>query len=227
MHRGESLSLLLQLVSPTLPVGGYSYSRGLENAVEERIVQDEHSAARWLKDHLHYTIYKFEAPLYWRMYQGWKGASVEEVMRWNDFFYASCETAELRAEAIQMGSSLAALLRNLGSFTIESLSQLNALDSASFPAVFGFAACEWRISPRYALQGYMFSLLEHQVSAAIKIVPLGQTTGQRILYQLAAEVATLAAAAVRLNDEDISNFAIGAAIASSRHETQYSRLFRS
>jgi urease accessory protein len=199
-----NLARLLQLASPTLPVGAYSYSQGLEAAVEAGIVSDAASAERWIADVLEFSVARSDAPLLWQMLHG------EDR---NELFAASRETAELRAETLQMGHSLARLLEDLGFGEMRK--------DLTFPAAFAIAARRWEIEPRAALVAYLWSWLENQVMAAVKAVPLGQTAGQKILLSLGARLENVSCEA------EFSNFAPGLSILSSRHETQYSRLFRS
>jgi len=203
---------LLQLASPTLPVGAYSYSGGLEAAVEAGIVKDAASAQQWIGDVLEFSLSRMEAPILLRM--------MKDIGKWNEVFLASRETAELRAETAQMGFSLNKLLPELG---VERL----ALEEVSFPAAFAHAASTWNIEPRDALTAYLWSWTENQVMAAIKAVPLGQTDGQRILLYLGRRIEETARQASAISDDDLGNFAPGLAVLSSRHEAQYSRLFRS
>jgi len=197
---------LLQLASPALPVGAYSYSGGLEAAIEAGIVSDAPSAQRWIGDVLEHSVMRMEAPLLLKMIEVPDAA-------WNETFLASRETAELRAETVQMGYSLNCLLPELG---IEPC----AYEEPSFPAVFAHAVRAWGIAPRQALTAYLWAWLENQVMAAVKAVPLGQTDGQKMLLALGARLH-------EVDEEEPGNFAPGLAILSSRHETQYSRLFRS
>lgn len=203
-----NLARLLQLASPTLPVGAYSYSQGLEAAVEAQIVKDAASAERWIGDVLEFSIGRMEAPVLWQMMHG------EDL---NELFIASRETAELRAETLQMGHSLCRLLEELG-FT-----DLPKGDVA-FPTAFAIAARRWSIEPRAALIAYLWSWLENQVMAAVRTVPLGQTAGQKMLLSLGDRLDRMADDAVKA---EFCNFVPGLAVLSSRHETQYSRLFRS
>jgi urease accessory protein len=203
-----TLPRLLQLASPALPVGAYSYSQGLETAVEAGVVHDAASAEAWIADALAFPMGRCEAPLLWRMMQG-------EAL--NDYFLATRETAELRAETLQMGQSLAKLIDDLG---LGRISQ----DEPAFPAAFAFAVERMNLDRREALVAYLWSWLENQVMAAIKAVPLGQTAGQRILFKLGSSLPELAIQAEKIEP---ANFAPGLALLSSRHETQYSRLFRS
>jgi urease accessory protein len=138
----------------------------------------------------------------------------------NALFLASRETAELRAETVQMGYSLNRLLPSLG---IDAIS----FDEPAFPAAFAAAVNAWQIDPHEALQAYLWSWLENQVMAAVKTVPLGQTDGQRMLLSLANRIPDVVNGAIALRDDDVGSFAPGFAMLSSKHETQYSRLFRS
>jgi urease accessory protein len=203
-----SLVRLLQLASPTLPVGAYSYSQGLEAAVEAGIVADAASAEAWIGDALELSIGRFEAPVLWRMMQG-------EAL--NDFLLASRETAELRAETLQMGHSLKKLLEELG---------LGAVPVAepAYPTAYAFAVKRLELDRREALLAYLWSWLENQVMAALKAVPLGQTAGQQMLLRLGARLPEIARQA---ESAEPANFVPGLAVLSARHETQYSRLFRS
>jgi urease accessory protein len=207
-----SLSKLLQLASPALPVGAYSYSGGLEAAIEAGTVSDAASAERWIGDVLEFSIARMEAPLLLKM--------MRDPKAWNEIFLASRETAELRAETVQMGYSLNRLLKDLGVGEVP-------VEEPSFPAAFAFAAMHWKIEPDAALQAYLWAWLENQVMAAVKAVPLGQTDGQRILLGLGERISALIPKILAMKDEDVGNFAPGLAMLSSKHETQYSRLFRS
>jgi urease accessory protein len=215
---------LLQLASPALPVGAYSYSQGLEAAVEAGIIHDAGTAARWIGDVLTLSVVGMEAPLLLRLVAAWESNDEERVRRWNDELIASRETAELRAETLQMGYSLRRLVRELG---VEGASGLDAFEELAYPAAFAFAVAAWRIDAREALAAYLFAWIENQVLAAVKTVPLGQTQGQRILLDLAQRIGPAVESAAALGDDDLSNLAPGLALLSARHETQYSRIFRS
>ena len=209
-----SLAKLLQLASPTLPVGAYSYSGGLEAACEAGVVSDAASAQRWIGDVLEFSIARMEAPMLLAF------LSSGHFKQTNEKFLASRETAELRAETVQMGYSLNRLLTDIGVGEVP-------VEEPSFPAAFAFAAAHWKIKPEDALQAYLWTWLENQVMAAVKAVPLGQTDGQRILLSLGNLLPALVEKAKSLKEEDLGNFVPGLAMLSSMHETQYSRLFRS
>ncbi len=218
---------LLQLVSPTLPVGAYSYSQGLESAVEAGIVRDAAGAQQWIGDLLEHSIARMEAPMLMRLIESWSAGDDAGAARWNALFLAGRESAELRAETLQMGYSLRKLLTELEGTDEKARARLAGLEEISFPAAFAFALAYWQIPARQALVAYLWAWLENQVMAAIKLVPLGQTDGQRILLALGERLAATAERAVSLTDDELGSFAPQLAILSSRHETQYSRLFRS
>ena len=215
---------LLQLASPSLPVGAYSYSQGLEAAVDAGVVRDRESARCWIGDVLAFSVETMEAPIFLRLAAAWMTGDLEAVRRWNQEFVASRETAELRAETLQMGYSLRELLRNLA---IGDPDALGAIDELAFPTAFTFAVAAWRIDAREALEAYLFAWIENQVLAALKVVPLGQTEGQRVLLELAGNIPGVVERAAAMADDDMANFAPGLALLSARHETQYSRIFRS
>ena len=222
-----SLVRLFQLVSPMLPVGAYSYSQGLEWAVEAGTVQDRDTALTWIRDVLRYSVARFEAPTIVRLHRAWCERDTAAIIRWNEFFCVSRETAESRAETLQMGYSLRILLQDIGGFDGVKLDILDSMEPVAFPTAFSCAAVAWDIPAEEALFGYLWSWAENQVGAAMKTVPLGQVAGQQILASIGAELPGLVHRAMVQADDELSNYAPMLAIASSRHETQYSRLFRS
>jgi urease accessory protein len=227
MSTDLALTRLLQLASPTLPVGAYSYSQGLEAAVEAGLVRDAASAGAWIGDVLAYAVARLEAPVWWLLHAAWSANDAGRVAHWNELFRSTRESAELRAESLQMGYSLQRLLLEVGDFDEAALALLRGIAEITFPAAFAFAVVQWEIPARSALIAYLWAWLENQVMAALKSVPLGQTDGQRLLLSLAGLLPGIADAACALEDDELCNYAPGFAILCSRHETQYSRLFRS
>jgi urease accessory protein len=221
-----ALSRLFQLASPMLPVGAYSYSGGLEAAIESGTVHDGDSARRWIEDVLDLYLARFELPILWRLHRAWRDGG-EAAVEWNARFRAGRDTSEGRAETLQMGSSLVLLLRDLGEFPVDRLARLQAMAPVTFPLAYGFATACWDIPAEAALHAYAWSWLENQVGVAMKAVPIGQVAGQRILTAVAAELPAIVARVADYPDEAISNFAPGLTLAACRHEVQYSRLFRS
>lgn len=223
---GKALALvrLLHLASPVLPVGAYTYSQGLEWAVETELVKDEATALVWIGDVLEQGPARGEAIYLAHMLAAWAGGDRPRLLTLDRDFLASRETAELRAETLQMGHSLRRLLADLPGFPGDRLADIAA---PSFPLAWSCAAATWAIGSDEALAAWLWTWAENQVMAAVKAVPLGQTAGQRLLLALGKRIPTLAAAASGAAIDDACNFLTGLAIASCRHETQYSRLFRS
>lgn len=224
---GIALVRLLQLASPALPIGAYSYSQGLEWAADAGTVRDAATAATWIGDLLDLVVAPGEAAVAWRLLNASERRDWREFARWNTWFCASRETAELRAETEQMGAALiklATALEILDEETTEHLAQWPAL---SLPAAFALSARGYGIGSDAALIAYVWSWLEAQVAAAIKCVPLGQVAGQRLLKTLGERIPGVAVGARATLDDDVTSFAPGLALASARHECQYTRLFRS
>lgn len=219
-RRGD-LAALLQLSSPALPVGAYAYSQGLECAIDEGRVASEAQAQGWIGDQLRLVIGRYEAPVWLRLVRACVAGDRDGFADWNARFIASRESRESRAETLQMGYSLVQLLGGLGH------AMPAGGDEIAWPAAHAWACVRWGIEPGAGLIGYLYSWLENQVGAAIRAVPLGQLAGQRILYALRADLAAVAAQAGQLGDEALSTQAPMLGIVSSRHEQQYSRLFRS
>ncbi len=221
----HGLVRLLQLASATLPVGAYSYSQGLESAVESGIVTGETSALAWIEDALALVTASFEGPMLKRMLDAVQLAAVADLNALNAIFLASRETAELRAETVQMGRSLCRLLAEIED-TRPLLKLVGELPEPSYPCAWACAANAFHVPRAHAYGAYLWAWAENQVMAAVKLVPLGQSAGQRMLVRLGSLISVLAGAA-DCDDEHLSNFAPGLALASTAHETQYSRLFRS
>lgn len=214
------LARLLQLASPALPVGAYSYSGGLEAAIEAGDVSDAASAERWIGDVLEFSVARMEGPVLFSLIRSFDKNDSSEIQELNERFLASRETAELRAETVQMGYSMKRLFTDLGLGDVP-------LAEPAFPAAYAFAVSQWKIDPVAALQAYLWAWLENQVMAAVKAVPLGQTDGQKILLSLGGLLPALAEKAKNMKEQDTGNFAPGLAMLSAKHENQYSRLFRS
>ena len=232
------LARLLQLASPALPVGAYSYSQGLEWAVEAGKVNDESSALSWIGDQLEWNVGRYEAPMLLRMMAAWRdmsadlpvGAGNTPLLDLDAQYLASRETAELRAETLQMGYSMTRLLNELGDFPTPLLEQLRRDEnqvSGSYLCVWTCAAAHWQIPDVDALTAWLWSWAENQTMAALKAVPLGQAGGQRLLQEIGRRLPAIVEQAVALDEGEVSNFAPAFAIACCRHETQYTRLFRS
>ncbi|MBB4092771.1 urease accessory protein UreF [Brucella pecoris] len=215
---------LMRLVSPSQPVGAFSYSRGLEWAVHASIVTNEESCADWVLGLLEHSYAALDGAIFWRMISALMRNDQAEFYRLNDWLAASRESSELELEDRRMGESLLTLLSELG---VERARNFASEQRATYPAAFAIAARNWDVAPVDALRGLMWSVVESQIMAAIRLVPLGHTAGQRILIAGAAKIERAVEKARTLNDDEIGNTAPAMAMASAWHETQYSRLFRS
>ena len=220
----EGRLALLRLVSPSLPVGAYAGSEGLEYAVEAGWLSGEDEVLEWLRGRLRHSLSLLDIPLLARFLEAWQRDDGEALARWSIFLIAARETGELAAHDRSLGRALARLLGDLG----EARAQPFGLGPhVNYPAAFALAADAWSIPLEAAAEGYLFAWLESQVAAAVKLVPLGQTQGQRILGELMSEIPRLAAQGCALEDDAIGFSEPGLAIASALHESQYARLFRS
>lgn len=216
------LAQLLRLASPALPVGGYSYSQGLEWAVEAGWVKSESDAARWIGDVLTGPIGQFDAPLLTQLYAAIHSGDDASACALDQRYLASRESRELRDETLQMGYSMTGLLLALPEWQGQPV-----LNLQTWPARFVEACARFGQTFEATLTAYLFSWLENQVAAAIKLIPLGQSAGQRLLSQLIPRLADVVAAAPQREFADWVSSSPALAIASSQHETQYTRLFRS
>ena len=208
-----ALLRLIWLASPALPVGGFSYSEGLEAAIDAGLVADEATAADWLASQLHMTLARADLAVVAQAVRD--PGALREL---DDWVRRTRETAELRLQAEQMGRSLMQWRA--------SMQEADAAD-VTYPVAFAMAASGCGAPVRGILLAFAFGWAENMMQAAIKCVPLGQGAGQRILARLAAEIPAAVAHALALGPDDRQSFAPMLAILSARHETQYSRLFRS
>jgi urease accessory protein len=233
----SALPALLQLASPALPVGAYSYSPGLEPAIDAGIVRDEATAGRWIDDGMRHVLARYEAPVWRRLHRALSDNATDTVAQWNEEFLATRETAELRAETVQMGYSLMQLLRSLeprhperseGSVApLRMTGRLIDAHEIAFPTAHAAACVAWHVSEDDGLVAYLYGWAENQVMAALKTIPLGQSAGQRLLLGLRPTLDECARTSRDLPDDALSTQTPALALLSSWHETQYSRLFRS
>jgi urease accessory protein len=219
---------LLHLASPALPIGAFHFSQGLEYAVECGWVKDEASALEWIDGIASASLASLDLPVLERLRAAWRQDDEQAVRAWNAFLIASRETEELRAEDRHLGSALLRVLAEL-----ELASTLFPFDAPNTPpgvahaTAFAFACARWNIDAVACSQTYAWAWVENQVLAAVKLVPLGQSAAQRMLHALIGRIPPLVERAHKLTDSDIGISTVATAVASGRHETQYSRLFKS
>lgn len=228
----EALISLMRLSSPALPIGGFSYSQGLETAIECGWLRNETDVREWLSALFEANIGRFDAPLGLALFSAIADSDLARAQPLHERWLASRETAELLAETLQMGQSLLQMLSGLelDPWVAEQVAGFQSRQArCALPFAWGLAARAFGLAPQAALAAWLWSWMENQVMAAIKAVPLGQQAGQRLFSSLRPKVArVIERCAVEESDETAwSNFAPGFAIACARHETQYSRLFRS
>lgn len=219
-----ALIRLMQLVSPTLPVGAYAYSGGLEQAVALGWVSDEGTARDWIEGVARHSLCRLDVPVVIRLWDACSRGDREEGERWSEYLLASRESRELQLEDEQLGRALARLADDLGT---EGASALRSEERVPFAAAFALMCCRWEIPRLEASLGYVWMWVENQVAAAIKLIPLGQTAGQRILCSLGEKLPRWVDTAATLSDVEIGATLPGLALVSGLHETQYCRLFRS
>ena len=237
-----SLLQLMWLASPALPVGGFSYSEGLEAAVEAGAVTDEPGARAWMLDQLALSFARVDLPVAAAAWLAWahpRGGAVAvdlpRLVELNDWVHHTRETSELRQQTSQTGRSLLEWLRTREADDVRQgrsadprLAQLAGLPGGpTWPVAFALAAERTGAPRREALLALGFGWCENQVQAALKAVPLGQSAGQRILAALANALPAFVDDAMAMPDSARQAFTPMLAIRSAQHETQYSRLFRS
>jgi len=218
---------LLRLASPQLPIGGYSYSQGLEMAVERAQVHDEASASRWLGDQLLLNLARFEAPLLLAHCEASATEDWNELERLALCHRASRESRELRLESRQMGYSLKQLLNNLPELDAPARALFQRIDEPGLALGWALAARAWHITSEDALTAWLWGWLENQLAVLMKTLPLGQQAAQRLTSELLPTLQQAQRDAMTIEPAHWGSAALGLALASMAHERQYSRLFRS
>ena len=210
--------------SPTLPVGAFAYSQGLESAIDSGFIKNSKELQVWLLDSLKFSLKNVDLPIYFRLYKAWENDDLDKVLHWNRILRAQRETRELRDEDHHLGLALARLLKDLD---IAEAKELHKRNDLCFITLFTLAANKWNIELEQAANGFIWSWLDNQIAAAIKLVPLGQTDGQKVLSDLLPEIPKIVVDGLAIEGDQIGASLPMMAILSSQHETQYSRLFRS
>jgi urease accessory protein len=218
-----SLLQLLRICSPTLPIGSYAYSQGLETACHNEYVTNQENLSEWIQGLLKNSIEYLDIPIFSRLYDAHISQLKEDVRYWNNYILASRETSELLLEDTQMGGALARLLVDLG---LEEASYWKK-NQCSLLTTFSLACAKWEIEKNTATQGLVWSWCENQVSIGVKLIPLGQTSGQLILSDLMQNIDASVTDGLLIDDSLIGATCPGAIMASMQHEQQYTRLFRS
>jgi len=225
MIAAAQLLHLLQIASPSLPIGAYSYSQGLETAIEQGLVRDAESARSWIVQLLAENMARWEAPLCWRLMQAFTQRDAPVAAELSERYLASRDTAEFRAETVQMGFSLSRLIAELGIADEGVLAMME--QEVPLPAAYACAVAALGIPHEEALLAMLFAWAENQVLVCVKSVPLGQVAGQKLLLSLRPALEAAALAAQTMGEQEMSNWTPGLSLLSMRHEVQHGRLYRS
>ncbi|MBC7470670.1 MAG: urease accessory protein UreF [Ramlibacter sp.] len=223
---------LIWLASPALPIGGFSYSEGMESAIDAGLVTNEASVAAWLLEQLYLTQARGDLAVAAQAIEAWRAGDNNRIAQLDAWVLQTRETSELRQQSEQMGRSLVEWLKAVQPELVEGSAHATASTGSArthygYPVAFALAASATGATTRDCLLAFAFGWAENMVQAALKSVPLGQSSGQRVLGRLAREIPAAVDVALALHDEDRQAFSPMLAILSARHETQYSRLFRS
>lgn len=223
-NQQQALLRLLQLTSPTFPVGSYAYSQGLEWVVEADWISDADSLQCWLKGVMQGSLCHVDIPIMQRLYQACRDNDETMMQHWNDMLLAYRETSELRKEELDKGHAIGELLKGLNISD-----EIKPLEDQQSTFLIGYcrAAVAWQIELEEAAQGYVWGWLENQLVSAMKIMPLGQIASQKILDNLISDIPNIVDTGLQLDDDEMGALLPAQAIACAKHETQYSRLFRS
>lgn len=220
-----SLYRLLAWLSPGYPVGAFAYSHGLEWAVETGAVTDREGLSRWLRDLLHHGGAWSDAVLFARAHdaaQAGDGAALAEI---NDLAVALCPTSERRLETTAQGNAF--LLATRASWPWAGDDPDSIAGDCAYPVAVAWAAAGHGVPLAPALHAYVHAVAANLISAGVRLIPLGQTDGQRVLAALEDAAAQTATAAQAADLAALGGCAFLSDVAAMRHETQYTRLFRS
>ncbi len=222
----QSLLLLLQLCNSSLPLGAYSYSDAIETLVAKNIIHNSETLKTWLINELKYGSIRVEIGIFIRVYNSFLAHDYQKISYCNDWLSANRESQELRQQSWQIGNNLVRLI--------------NALESSHNPhfvvlfpkpcnraIAFSLITAHWQIPLNQSRLGYIHNWLNNLISVGIKLIPLGQTEGQKILLEINQQLISITEEIMTIKDEDLASCSWGLSLASMQHETLYSRLFRS
>ncbi|MDH5518847.1 MAG: urease accessory protein UreF [Gammaproteobacteria bacterium] len=223
MSKQLSMIRLWQLISPALPIGSFSYSQSLEYAIDSGQLKTESDIEEWLTAQMNFGLANLDLAVLYRLMQAWQSENIQSVRKWNSTLLAFRESAELHDEDCQVGYALTRLLTDL---EVEGAAQWQR-QKVSYVTLYALVCQRWRISSDDAVAGFIWAWCENMVAAAVKLLSMGQTAGQKMLLHLGDCIEPLCRRAKMLPDNELGGALPGLAMASAFHETQYSRLFRS
>jgi len=227
MSTSPQLLTLLQLASPALPVGAYSYSEGIETLATQGTLTRGADLQAWLLQELAWGAIRVETAIMGWAYEAAQQSNVASVEHWNQWLSAFRETQELRSQSWQMGRSLLRLFADLEPTQVEALPATLQTGNCNYAIAYALVAQAWKVPLAEAGLVYLQSWAANLISAAVRAVPLGQTEGQRLLRAIAAPLRQAHAEIQGMTEADLLACSWGVSLASMQHETQYSRLFRS
>lgn len=221
----NNLLHLLQLASSALPTGAYTYSEGLETLVANGTITTPEHLKHWLEMELSYGAIRLEVAVMVRAYKSTIAKDFQTLSNWNDWLSAVRETEELRTSSFGMGRSLMRLL-------VELQPALKPIANAvgypcNYAIAFGVGAAHWQINIQAAVLGYLHNWASNIITAGVKLIPIGQTAGQQLLWELHPLLSAAALEAIAVEDDNLYCCSWGLSLASMKHETLYTRLFRS
>lgn len=218
---------LMTFMSPAYPVGAFSYSSGLEWAVEAGDVGDAATLTAWLASLIGHGSVACDAVIFCHAHRAAGSGNDAALADAAELAAALAGSRERFLETTAQGRAFSEITRAV--WATPALDRLAAAwDGPPAYPVAVAAACAGHGVPLVpALHGFLHSVVSNLVSAAVRLVPLGQTDGQHVLSSLEAAVARTSARALTTPPDDIAMAALRADIAAMRHETQYTRLFRS
>ncbi|MDA0267386.1 MAG: urease accessory protein UreF [Cyanobacteria bacterium] len=222
-----ALLSLLQLASPALPIGAYSYSEGIESLIHQGQITNANALAHWLTGELARGTIRLEAAVMMRAFRAWQQQDGATLDMWNDWLSAVRDGEELRNQSWQMGRSLLRLVGDLDPAGLAALPDTLRSERCNFAIAFGITAALWQLPQSETILVFLQSWTANLISAGVRLVPLGQTEGQRLLRQLADPLQQASQQIQGLSDDQLFACSWGLSLASMNHETQYSRLFRS
>jgi urease accessory protein len=214
----------LQFASPTLPIGAFAYSQGLEQAVASELVRDEASASSWISGLACELLSRVDLPVFAALYRAWSRGDRSGARALGEFLQACRESSELLEEDRNVGGALA---RVLDALEVPEARAFSGDPAATLATLMSLAAVHFELPLESAALAYLFSWSENQVAAACRLVPLGHIAGQRVLSRVLVRLPDAVARGLALPLDGAGLSAQGFAIASALHETAYCRLFRS
>lgn len=224
----QQLLYLLQLGDSALPLGSYSYSEGLENLVENNLISDDKSLQLWIIQELKYGTIRIETAIMSKAYDCFIKKEIEQLNYWNNWLSANRETSELRQQSWQMGNSLIKLIQALEFSNYAIINITNQLEKPfNYAIIFGIVSANWKLEKDNAILLYLKNWVTSMINAGVKLIPLGQTQGQKILFNMLDILPKISEQILSLKNTDLVACNWGLSLASMNHETQYSRLFRS